>query len=234
MVNIPADSNTVVLELPKEDVKKTREAFDLPELPEERNPILESLGKSHSDYTWTDEFNMRGAYTILVYEHSTEASVIDWIKSLEATAEKARKLKFAGFDVVNFETVNRTLNEAYKKLHQVQAQEAKREKLAKAKAKAQEARDAARIQALVDAERGNRMLGLTIDNNLVLLSEDPEYPFLVRRGDDFFGFDPSKDAFDSLPESIQLALMPALVFMDELHLTPENTRVFRQWFIDKF
>lgn len=35
-------------------------------------------------------------------------------------------------------------------------------------------------------------------------------------------------------ESIQLALMPALVFMDELHLTPENTRVFRQWFIDKF
>ncbi|MDG0095721.1 hypothetical protein L0C53_23080, partial [Salmonella enterica subsp. enterica] len=116
----------------------------------------------------------------------------------------------------------------------VQAQEAKREKLAKAKAKAQEARDAARIQALVDAERGDRMLGLTIDNNLVMLSEDPEYPFLVRRGDDFFGFDPSEDSFDSLPESIQLALMPALIFMDELHLTPENTRVFRQWFIDKF
>lgn len=234
MVSIPADSNTVVLELPKEDIKITREAFDLPEIPEERNPILESLGKTPRDFSWTDEFNMRGAYTMITHEHSTEASVIDWIKALEATAEKARKLKYAGFAVLNLNTINKTLNGAYKKLHQVQAEEAKRAKLAEAKANAQKERNDARVRALVDAERGSRMLGLTIDNNLVLVSEDPEYPFLVRRGDDFFGFNPAEDQFDSLPESIQLALMPALVFMNELHLTPENTRIFRQWFIDKF
>lgn len=216
MINIPSDTHKLSIKIPNEEPIVRTQIVDLPELPEERNEILDSLGKSHTDFKWGDPQDLRSPSTLVKHIHSTSKTVLAHLKDLEEANALAQKLEKAGIEIINKDELNAARDNAFDKYNLIQAQET-------AEKKAKERREA-EANPVYNPDT-------TVNLDLVELTHESDYPFLVFIALDQHkeGFNPETDSIEDLPESTKEALFRKLHYIDKLVLSEENTVLYRNW-----
>lgn len=208
----PGDDTAIEINIPKEKTLSEVSHVDLPDLPEDRNPILREMDKSVSDYYWKDFDNLRGAYTIVKKQISTPETLSDWITELEFAKTYANDLK-PRLEISNYQELLGTLKEA-KARHRAMLKDMETKK---AKSKAE---DVITPESIVAHYKSFE------NKDLVKKSIDPDWPYLVAFDGDFIGFNPESDSMIILDDEVRLALCAALVSADWLRLSIENTYIF--------
>ena len=212
MANIinPGEDTAIEINIPKEKTLSKVSHIDLPDLTEDRNPILREMDKSVSDYYWKDHNNLRGAYTIVKKQISTLETLSDWITELEFAKTYANDLK-PRLEISNYQELLGTLKEA-KARHRAMSKD-----LENKKAKSD---NVLTPKAIADYFKSFE------NKNLVKKTVDPDWPYLVAFDGDFIGFNPEYDSMIILDGEVRLALCAALVSADRLRLSIENTDIF--------